>query len=1384
MSSGEALVADLEEDLAKLSEALAEPLELDAASSEEKTHANGLDDPLISPRQAEHQSLPEDNSEAADTVETKAAIHSLADTSADAERRENQDCGDDFEMLDILDGDLERLGGDVIKSMNAPKAAYSVCRRESETLTHLTTSPKPLGSAVHTSPAPFVDAVHTSSVLLDNAVHTSSAYTGISVHTGPAPSGGATEMKTSPSGDSIHTSLAPSHSEMHPGPAHLADEVHTSATLLGELVNVNPAPLCDQAHTNSAPSGGDFHTSSTFLGDAVHASSKLSDAVPTSPENNTDIITEERSEGDETTRHLHGSSLAPGSGQGTAADWDIDPQTTALSFGGEVTWASNSCSTVTPSHSSVVAEPSTELNAELSTLSAFLAAPRFWPEGDDDMNSDAEAAGVATSLGAADDGSDAELEGDIDKLSQVLAAPEALDTSPPTVTAALSKPASSSQMGSRLLSRNPSEKSLYMSSIHEEAHIDEDFSDDEDFMSSEMPANLENCLALNTAYQEVVDENLDELERLLLHNREQQCQLQTMMSVLSSGEVSNLCPPSAAPVYTWSPFTHNYFRDSTGFGPVSNPDATRKESRREFEDQRTSIPWLQSERELLMMAALKDERQRHTAAPRHRLRMLEEKVSLLKNATESTGSTGDADASCDAQSHLVDSGAQSELWDQLEQAEKALRQAEEKSLLEALSDRDPDHLDWVHISDIEFCSLRSAFECRQQWVHFVRPCISHAAWTSEEDEAIREGATEVITGCNRWENLALRLDSGRTAFQVFQRWVTALMPVETTYWSEAETMRLVNVVAAAREHGRISWPRIAAHLPGRSAQQCYGRYDILAPDQRRGSFTIAEDMRILAAREELGITDWKAIADFLPGRHRRQVNARYSFCLAPHLGGACWTRENDLKLVRYVYEHGTNWVGAAKALGPSFNNNACIRRFRKICLAFRKRGELPAEGQLATEDRFTEGYYNKVRRTFNCHMEHLMPKDDKPDARKRAAIAFLKKAQIVPKKPKVVWKTAPPAKLERQKQQKLQSWDDLSEVLMRQLHRPYQKGIKKDISCTSNAHVDAAKLTALAWCVPPPDANQLEKFTDEASVSFSEASLLEAWADAEGQSSPTTNPEFPWNQMPLLPPTYSTVGTFRSLLLWRHRLEMLMTPDHENIFRRRRKIKNFKTFVTNWAERAMTPSSHAGGSTTPWLRPTELTRNRDRLAQVKVTQKQKDKPSRVLTLTVAAEETNDVPKLATRLCKQIPGLVKLAISKAPEPDPERSERRDAVPSDPAAAAWHRLTSRFVSMFFMPALMSTQQPRRPRDGDSDSEPEQQPTDIFGQILVPDGQLSSRVPRAPAHSVQFRDRARVKGCRPKLGNKRNRRGPQMPRIESLNVSADEPVPVKRARVCSRR
>ena len=118
--------------------------------------------------------------------------------------------------------------------------------------------------------------------------------------------------------------------------------------------------------------------------------------------------------------------------------------------------------------------------------------------------------------------------------------------------------------------------------------------------------------------------------------------------------------------------------------------------------------------------------------------------------------------------------------------------------------------------------------------------------------------------------------------------------------------------------------------------------EVLSPTERQdinrlhSKFTPEEDNRLRALVQEIGMSNWTAIAEQMPGRNVRQCKERWINYLSPSLNTSPWTPDEDALLIAKQNELGSKWVQIARF----FDNRTdamCKNRFNVLRRRERKR---------------------------------------------------------------------------------------------------------------------------------------------------------------------------------------------------------------------------------------------------------------------------------------------------------------------------------------------------------------------------------------------------------------------------------------------------------------
>lgn len=227
---------------------------------------------------------------------------------------------------------------------------------------------------------------------------------------------------------------------------------------------------------------------------------------------------------------------------------------------------------------------------------------------------------------------------------------------------------------------------------------------------------------------------------------------------------------------------------------------------------------------------------------------------------------------------------------------------------------------------------RSGIECQIHWLHECHPGMNRQAeWSKEEESCLLALVDEL--GGGRWDEVADRLGTGRSAFSVFRHFQLALNPELTTAdWSEEKTQQLVELVEKFKGDRSRMWRKIALELGQKTSEQCRLRYEKVARENvKAGTWSVEEDIKLQLLATIFGRGQWTKIADLMPGRTDVKCRERFENLLAPEVNKTAWTPEEDRRLLELVELHGPgNWAAIHAELGTGRTDAGCAKRWQKL----------------------------------------------------------------------------------------------------------------------------------------------------------------------------------------------------------------------------------------------------------------------------------------------------------------------------------------------------------------------------------------------------------------------------------------------------------------------
>jgi hypothetical protein len=251
--------------------------------------------------------------------------------------------------------------------------------------------------------------------------------------------------------------------------------------------------------------------------------------------------------------------------------------------------------------------------------------------------------------------------------------------------------------------------------------------------------------------------------------------------------------------------------------------------------------------------------------------------------------------------------------------------------------------DWVAIA--ELVPGRTKNQCGYRWRNVLESksdetIVRVGKWTTDEDSTLKDA---VATHYGEdWVAIAA-LVPGRTKQQCVGRWHNAFLAKDDETiarvgekWTKEEDVKLKDAV---EKHNYENWAAISALVPGRTKQQCVGRWHntLLAKDDdtiaRVGKWSTDEDSTLKDAVEKHNGKNWAAISALVPGRTKKQCLHRWHSVLDSNSDETItasvgkWTKEEDSTLKDAVEKHnGKNWAAiAALVLGRT--KTQCLHRW-------------------------------------------------------------------------------------------------------------------------------------------------------------------------------------------------------------------------------------------------------------------------------------------------------------------------------------------------------------------------------------------------------------------------------------------------------------------------
>ncbi|MCD7451747.1 Myb-like DNA-binding domain protein [Datura stramonium] len=172
-------------------------------------------------------------------------------------------------------------------------------------------------------------------------------------------------------------------------------------------------------------------------------------------------------------------------------------------------------------------------------------------------------------------------------------------------------------------------------------------------------------------------------------------------------------------------------------------------------------------------------------------------------------------------------------------------------------------VNWDQVASM-YLSGRSGAECQSRWINWEDPLIKHEGWDLSEEKNLLHAVQQ--KGMINWVDIAASLGVCRTPFQCLSHYQRSLnASIIRREWTDEEDIRLC---AAVETFGESNWQFVASVIEGRTGTQCSNRWiKSLHPALKRcGKWSADEDKRLKVAVMLFHPKSWRNISQSVPGR--------------------------------------------------------------------------------------------------------------------------------------------------------------------------------------------------------------------------------------------------------------------------------------------------------------------------------------------------------------------------------------------------------------------------------------------------------------------------------------------------------------------------------------
>ena len=191
----------------------------------------------------------------------------------------------------------------------------------------------------------------------------------------------------------------------------------------------------------------------------------------------------------------------------------------------------------------------------------------------------------------------------------------------------------------------------------------------------------------------------------------------------------------------------------------------------------------------------------------------------------------------------------------------------------------------------------SCSDCFVHWLNCCDPFINTDEWQIEEDANLSTIVKK--RGGRDWRAIACELNTNRTPYQCFERYVRVLeLEDYNRRWNREEDKA---VLEGVKRYGTKNWVKIASLVRTKHWVQCRSRYfQSLRFQGKKGRWGSFETNKLLLFLFFYSWRDWTWIAQEMVTRNVAQCRDRWTNVLHPDVSNRPWSSEEEALLRRLV----------------------------------------------------------------------------------------------------------------------------------------------------------------------------------------------------------------------------------------------------------------------------------------------------------------------------------------------------------------------------------------------------------------------------------------------------------------------------------------------------